>query len=37
VHIVTRGGVESWPAMGKDEVATSLVTRIAQALQGVKP
>ena len=37
VHIVTRGGVESWPAMGKDEVATALVARIAQALQGAKP
>jgi len=36
VHIVTREGVESWPAMGKDEVATALVTRIAQALQGAK-
>ena len=36
VHIVTRGDVESWPAMGKDEVATALVARIAQALQGAK-
>jgi phosphopantothenoylcysteine decarboxylase/phosphopantothenate--cysteine ligase len=36
VHIVTRGDVESWPAMGKDEVATALVARIAQALQGTK-
>jgi phosphopantothenoylcysteine decarboxylase/phosphopantothenate--cysteine ligase len=34
VHIVTRGGVESWPAMGKDDVATALVARIAQSLQG---
>jgi len=37
VHIVTRGGVESWPAMGKDEVAIALVARIAQALQDAKP
>ncbi len=37
VHIVTRGGVESWPAMGKDEVAIALVARIAQFLQGEKP
>jgi phosphopantothenoylcysteine decarboxylase/phosphopantothenate--cysteine ligase len=34
VHIVTRGGVESWPAMGKDEVATALVARIVRSLQG---
>jgi phosphopantothenoylcysteine decarboxylase/phosphopantothenate--cysteine ligase len=34
VHIVTRSGVDSWPAMGKDEVATALVARIAQTLQG---
>jgi phosphopantothenoylcysteine decarboxylase / phosphopantothenate---cysteine ligase len=37
VHIVTRAGVESWPAMGKDEVATALVARIAQSLAGEKP
>jgi phosphopantothenoylcysteine decarboxylase/phosphopantothenate--cysteine ligase len=37
VHIVTRSGVESWPAMGKDEVATALVVRIARVLQDVKP
>jgi phosphopantothenoylcysteine decarboxylase/phosphopantothenate--cysteine ligase len=36
VHIVTRGGVESWPAMSKDEVAAALVARIAHTLQGVK-
>jgi len=34
VHIVTREGVESWPAMGKDDVATALVARIAATLTG---
>jgi len=34
VHIVTRGGIESWPAMDKDKVATALVARIAATLQG---
>jgi phosphopantothenoylcysteine decarboxylase/phosphopantothenate--cysteine ligase len=37
VHIVTRDAVESWPAMGKDEVATALIARIAQSFQGAKP
>jgi phosphopantothenoylcysteine decarboxylase / phosphopantothenate---cysteine ligase len=37
VHIVTRDGVESWPAMGKDEVAIALVARIAQFLQDENP
>ncbi len=37
VHVVTHDGVESWPAMGKDEVATALVARITQSLQGAKP
>ncbi len=37
VHIVTRDGVESWPAMNKDDVATALVARIATALSGVQP
>jgi phosphopantothenoylcysteine decarboxylase/phosphopantothenate--cysteine ligase len=32
VHIVTRDGVESWPVMSKDEVATALVARVATAL-----
>jgi phosphopantothenoylcysteine decarboxylase/phosphopantothenate--cysteine ligase len=36
VHIVTRDGVESWPAMGKDDVATALIARIASALAGVQ-
>lgn len=34
VHIVTREGVESWPAMPKDEVARALVLRIGKALAG---
>jgi phosphopantothenoylcysteine decarboxylase/phosphopantothenate--cysteine ligase len=33
VHIVTRDGVEAWPAMGKDDVATALVARIGDALK----
>ena len=32
VHLVTRDGVESWPTQSKDEVARSLVARIAAAL-----
>jgi phosphopantothenoylcysteine decarboxylase/phosphopantothenate--cysteine ligase len=34
VHIVTKDGVESWPAMPKDEVAKALVLRIGKALAG---
>jgi phosphopantothenoylcysteine decarboxylase/phosphopantothenate--cysteine ligase len=37
VHIVTREGVESWPAMDKDDVAVALVARIAGALTGTQP
>lgn len=37
VHIVTRDGVESWPAMDKDDVATGLVARIAAALTDAQP
>ena len=37
VHIVTRDGVESWPAMDKDDVATALVARIATALNEAQP
>jgi phosphopantothenoylcysteine decarboxylase/phosphopantothenate--cysteine ligase len=32
VHLVTAGGVESWPTQSKDDVARSLVARIAAAL-----
>jgi phosphopantothenoylcysteine decarboxylase/phosphopantothenate--cysteine ligase len=34
VHLVAAEGVESWPEMGKDEVARWLVARAAAALQG---
>jgi phosphopantothenoylcysteine decarboxylase/phosphopantothenate--cysteine ligase len=37
VHIVTRDGVESWPAMDKDDVAIALVARIAGALTDTNP
>jgi phosphopantothenoylcysteine decarboxylase/phosphopantothenate--cysteine ligase len=37
VHIVTRAGVESWPAMDKDEVAAALVARIAETLKAATP
>ena len=33
VHLVTAGGVESWPTQSKDDVARSLVARIAAALR----
>ena len=32
VHLVTAKGVESWPEMGKDEVARRLVERVAASL-----
>ncbi|MDO6413378.1 bifunctional phosphopantothenoylcysteine decarboxylase/phosphopantothenate--cysteine ligase CoaBC [Sphingomonas sp. BIUV-7] len=32
VHIVTAGGIESWPSASKDDVARRLVARIADAL-----
>jgi phosphopantothenoylcysteine decarboxylase/phosphopantothenate--cysteine ligase len=32
VHLVTANGVESWPTQSKDDVAKSLVARIAAAL-----
>jgi len=37
VHMVTAKGVESWPPQSKDEVARTLVSRIATALAGGKP
>jgi phosphopantothenoylcysteine decarboxylase / phosphopantothenate---cysteine ligase len=36
VHLVTASGVESWPPQGKDQVARTLVERIAAALDGDK-
>jgi phosphopantothenoylcysteine decarboxylase/phosphopantothenate--cysteine ligase len=32
VHLVTSGGIEDWPRLGKDEVAARIATRIAEAL-----
>lgn len=32
VHLVTRGGIEAWPKLGKDEVARRLVARFAALL-----
>jgi phosphopantothenoylcysteine decarboxylase/phosphopantothenate--cysteine ligase len=32
VHLVTSEGIESWPAMAKEEVARRLVGRLAAAL-----
>src|SRR3954471_15133791 len=34
VHLVTAKGVESWPTQSKDDVARTLVARIAPALKG---
>jgi phosphopantothenoylcysteine decarboxylase / phosphopantothenate---cysteine ligase len=34
VHLVTAGGIESWPPQSKDDVARALVARIAAALAG---
>jgi phosphopantothenoylcysteine decarboxylase / phosphopantothenate---cysteine ligase len=34
VHLITGGGVESWPPQSKDAVALALVGRIAAALAG---
>ncbi len=36
VHLVTAGGVESWPPQSKDAVARALVTRIAESLAGAE-
>jgi phosphopantothenoylcysteine decarboxylase/phosphopantothenate--cysteine ligase len=37
VHLVTGAGVESWPEMGKDEVARRLIERVAAALSLPQP
>ncbi len=34
VHLVTASGVESWPSQSKDEVARTLIARVATALNG---
>jgi len=33
VHLVTAGGVESWPVLSKEAVADGLVRRIATTLR----
>jgi len=35
VHLVSQGGVESWPTLSKDEVAQRLVADLAQRLKGI--
>jgi phosphopantothenoylcysteine decarboxylase/phosphopantothenate--cysteine ligase len=37
VHLITGDGVESWPTLSKDEVASRLVARIAAALAEAAP
>jgi phosphopantothenoylcysteine decarboxylase/phosphopantothenate--cysteine ligase len=37
VHIVTASSVEDWPAMSKDEMATRLLARAADALAALRP
>ena len=32
VHLITPAGVEDWPETAKEEVARSLMARVAQAL-----
>jgi phosphopantothenoylcysteine decarboxylase/phosphopantothenate--cysteine ligase len=36
VHLITAFGVDSWPTQSKDEVAKTLVARIAPALKDLK-
>ncbi|MDE2373216.1 MAG: bifunctional phosphopantothenoylcysteine decarboxylase/phosphopantothenate--cysteine ligase CoaBC [Hyphomicrobiales bacterium] len=36
VHLVTAAGVESWPPQSKDDVAHSLIERVAAAIAGIK-
>jgi phosphopantothenoylcysteine decarboxylase/phosphopantothenate--cysteine ligase len=36
VHLITASGVDSWPAQSKDDVAKTLVARIAPALKDLK-
>jgi phosphopantothenoylcysteine decarboxylase/phosphopantothenate--cysteine ligase len=37
VHLVTASGVEDWPPQSKDDVARSLIKRVAATLGGNKP
>jgi phosphopantothenoylcysteine decarboxylase/phosphopantothenate--cysteine ligase len=32
IHVVTRGGVDSWPTLDKHEVARRLIARLAREL-----
>jgi phosphopantothenoylcysteine decarboxylase/phosphopantothenate--cysteine ligase len=36
IHLITAAGVESWPLQSKDDVARSLIERIAAALAGAR-
>jgi phosphopantothenoylcysteine decarboxylase/phosphopantothenate--cysteine ligase len=33
IHLVTAGGVEEWPTQSKDEVARTLIARVAAAIE----
>jgi phosphopantothenoylcysteine decarboxylase/phosphopantothenate--cysteine ligase len=37
IHLVTAEGVETWPTQTKDEVAATLVARIAARIGGAQP
>ena len=37
VHLITSAGVEDWPPMSKDEMATRLLARASEALQAWRP
>jgi len=37
VHLVSRTGVDSWPLLDKDEVASRLIMRCAELLAGSEP
>ena len=37
VHLITSAGVEDWPPMSKDEMATRLLARASEALQAWPP
>jgi len=37
VHLVTNDGVESWPSLGKEEVARRLVQRLSTLSAGERP
>jgi phosphopantothenoylcysteine decarboxylase/phosphopantothenate--cysteine ligase len=36
VHLVTDAGVEDWPPMSKDEMASRLLSRAAEALTSLR-